>query len=627
MRIARFLLTSTVLSSMVLFTACVSEEIDTPDELEPAPLTDDVVAVDVQTPFVTGLLGGIELPPTAKGVMNLRGRDAAEYGEAAMGFINEFAGEYLRAVGDEELEAVAFRQDARGNLGIRFNQRINGLPVVGAQLFVQADATTGIVTRVNGHFVPNRALPVEAEIDADTALSKALVEAEIEANLRTDAELSYVLTREGGAALAWSSTVEYIDELGPQKDVVFADAITGEIAAIHPQHHYARSLRTYSCNNTSCGNLVSSSSNPINTGDNAIDSAHNYAIATYNYYSANHGRDSIDNNGMTMRSRVHYGNNYNNAFWDGSQMTYGDGDGVTFVPLSQDADVVAHELTHGVTSSESNLIYSNESGALNEAWSDIFGALVDRQEGATGNDIWLIGEDIYTPGTAGDALRNMADPKSQGDYDYYPTRYTGSADNGGVHSNSGIANLAFKLLVTGGTHPRGTTSNNVPGIGYDKAADIFYYANTQCLGPSSNFEAARNCTAAGAAALYGATEEAAVHEAWDAVGVPGGSGGGPGCSGTTYSGNLTGTGDVEYEPNGTYYYSGSSGTHSAELDGAGSDFDLYLWKWTGSWTTVASSTSSNSNESISYNGSAGYYVWRVYSSSGSGSYDLCTTRP
>jgi hypothetical protein len=101
-----------------------------------------------------------------------------------------------------------------------------------------------------------------------------------------------------------------------------------------------------------------------------------------------------------------------------------------------------------------------------------------------------------------------------------------------------------------------------------------------------------------------------------------------GCSGDLYTGTLTGTGDEEFEPNGTYYYSGSSGTHTADLTGTGSDFDLYLWKWNGSaWSTVASSESSNSSESISYSGSAGYYVWRVYSYSGSGDYELCTTKP
>ena len=129
-----------------------------------------------------------------------------------------------------------------------------------------------------------------------------------------------------------------------------------------------------------------------------------------------HGFDWLDHYGQGMVSSAHLKRNYNNAFWDGSQMTYGDGDGVTFIPLSQDADVVAHELTHGVTERSSGLIYQNESGALNEAWSDIFGALVDRQVGATGTDIWLIGEDIYTPGTPGDALRDMACPSCVGDY-------------------------------------------------------------------------------------------------------------------------------------------------------------------------------------------------------------------
>ena len=110
----------------------------------------------------------------------------------------------------------------------------------------------------------------------------------------------------------------------------------------------------------------------------------------------------------------------------------------------------------------------------------------------------------------------MADPAQFGDYDWWPTRYTGSSDNGGVHWNSGIANLAFKLLVDGGRHPRGKSSVNVPAIGFDAAADIFYAANVSCLTPSSNFAAARYCTAD----VFGGTHAAAVHAAWDAVGVP-----------------------------------------------------------------------------------------------------------
>ena len=255
-------------------------------------------------------------------------------------------------------------------------------------------------------------------------------------------------------------------------------------------------------------------------------------------------------------------------------MTYGDGDGSTFAPLSQDADVVAHELTHGVTEFTSSLIYSYESGALNEALSDIFGALVDRQEGAMGDDIWLLGEDIYTPGIEGDALRNMADPAAEGDYDYYPTRYVGTGDNGGVHTNSGIANLAFVLLVEGGSHPRGKTSTIVPGIDFDRAADIFYYANTSCLTASSNFEAARNCTAEGASQLYTQAEIDAVHLAWDAVGVPGGP---PNPNATTVtaldkSGLSEGTGSEIF-----YTVSVPAGATDlrVEIFGGSGDADLY----------------------------------------------------
>lgn len=121
--------------------------------------------------------------------------------------------------------------------------------------------------------------------------------------------------------------------------------------------------------------------------------------------------------------------------------------------------------------------------------------MVDRQEGATGADIWKIGEDIYTPNTPGDALRVMSDPAAAGDYDWWPTRYTDTGDNGGVHTNSGIANLAFYLLAEGGTHPQGKSSVNVPGIGIDAAAAIFYKANVNCLTAGSNFASARYCTA------------------------------------------------------------------------------------------------------------------------------------
>jgi bacillolysin len=126
--------------------------------------------------------------------------------------------------------------------------------------------------------------------------------------------------------------------------------------------------------------------------------------------------------------------------------------GITYLPFSLDVDVVAHEIMHGVTQYTSDLIYNGESGALNEAMSDIFGACVDRQEGASIEDTWLVGENIYTPGVDGDGIRHMNNPTLTGsnDADYYPEKYRGWDDEGGVHWNSGIANLAFSLMVSGG---------------------------------------------------------------------------------------------------------------------------------------------------------------------------------
>jgi hypothetical protein len=156
--------------------------------------------------------------------------------------------------------------------------------------------------------------------------------------------------------------------------------------------------------------------------------------------------------------------------------------------------------------------------ALNEALSDIFGALVDRETGAIGDDIWLVGEDIYTPGIPGDALRSMKNPRQASTYsrDWYPELYTGFWDNKGVHWNSGIANLAFHLLVEGGSHTARKSLVVVDGIGFEAAAEIFYQANVYCLTPSATFFTARYCTAD----VHGGEYARNVHAAWDAVGVP-----------------------------------------------------------------------------------------------------------
>ena len=255
----------------------------------------------------------------------------------------------------------------------RFVQQIHGMNVEGASIMVHSDAD-GNVLAINGELLDDSKVPsANPTIDSATAIAVALAESRVPSEFYDKCDTpSLTIVRgldDGEAHLAWTCIVRYdvIGEDGyltPFKDKIFAHA-DGEagLIQIHPLIHGALSLNTKNCfqTKTNC-QTVSTSSAAINTGDVAINAAHNNARDTYNYYFTKFGRDSIDNMGMTLISQVHYDVRYNNAFWDGSKMTYGDGDGVTFIPLSQDLDVVAHELTHGVTERESNLIYQNESG-------------------------------------------------------------------------------------------------------------------------------------------------------------------------------------------------------------------------------------------------------------------------
>jgi vibriolysin len=547
----------------------------------------------------------------------------------------------FKAAGDERFRAIRLRSDELGQTHIRVNQEINGLPVIGAQLIVHIDTESRDVLSVNGKFVPSVGLLREASIGASEAIAIATAGAGIfGGQILDDSELVYVLDAHGAAHLAWRNLIRYENQDGPQADHIFADATSGALITRHPTIKHSKNWETRDANNSSslpgslrCTNGSCSGADAIET---TIDG---FTSTAYDFYSTVFGRDSFDNAGANIVSVAHFQSNYVNAFWCNNTIScpgftglvYGDGDGSQSGPLGNAFDVVVHELTHGVTDFESDLIYQNESGALNEAMSDILAAAAEAWvDGAITGDTWKVGEDTWTPGTAGDALRYMNDPQLGGDYDYYPTRYTGSQDNGGVHWNSGIANLAFQLLVDGGTHPRGSTSNVVPSLGMTKAQAIFYRANTVYLGPSSNFAAARTATASAAADLYGQPEVDAVHEAWDAVGVPGGGGGGGGgCQpgDTNYGGTISA---------GQSHVSGgasASGTLRGDLTGSAPDLDLYLeqescsW-WSCSWSTVASSLSASSTESINTSVSSGTYRWRVYGYSGSNiTYTLCVNNP
>jgi zinc metalloprotease ZmpA len=273
---------------------------------------------------------------------------------------------------------------------------------------------------------------------------------------------------------------------------------------------------------TDTDNIWGSGSN-TNRASAGVD-AHYGIQKTYDYYNVVHGRQGIANNGVGAYNRVHYGRNYNNAYWSDSCfcMTYGDGDGNTFSPLVS-IDVAGHEMSHGVTSRTARLTYSGESGGLNEATSDIFGTCVEfYANNANDAGDYLIGEKITLrklasgdPGT-GKYLRSMVHPKYDGRSPDFYYSGIGSLD---VHYSSGLANNFFYLLSEGGTND--TSHVTVSGITRAKAEKIWYRALTVYFTSSTNYAAARVATLLAAADLYGSggTEYTAVAATWAACGV------------------------------------------------------------------------------------------------------------
>lgn len=223
--------------------------------------------------------------------------------------------------------------------------------------------------------------------------------------------------------------------------------------------------------------------NEAASADPSVNKVYDYAGAVRGYFKDVLNRNSIDNAGMKLILNVHFGVNYMNAFWDGDEMTFGDGDGAIFVNFALSLDVVAHELAHGVTQFTANLDYNSQSGALNEHFSDVFGSAITQH--AAGETVdsadWLIGDEIMGPELYGEALRSMKAPGTAYDNpllgkdsqpDHMSKYYAGPEDNQGVHINSGILNKAFYLTAS--------------DIGTDKAV-LIWYAALQKLWPTANF--------------------------------------------------------------------------------------------------------------------------------------------
>jgi Zn-dependent metalloprotease len=256
------------------------------------------------------------------------------------------------------------------------------------------------------------------------------------------------------------------------------------------------------------------------SGDLAVDEAYDGLGATFRLYLDAYGRHSVDDAGLPLPATVHYGRDYDNAFWDGTQMVFGDGDGELFNRFTIAVDVIGHELTHGVTEHDAGLVYQGQSGALNESVSDVFGSLVKQYALGQRADQadWLIGAGLFTEQVQGVALRSMrapgtaydddvlgADPQPAHLRDYVET----TEDNGGVHTNSGIPNHAFYLVAAA-----------LGGNAWDVAGRVWYDAlRDDRLAADADFAAFAGITVRAAESRFGAEAVAAVRDGWAGVGV------------------------------------------------------------------------------------------------------------
>ncbi|MCM3708793.1 MULTISPECIES: M4 family metallopeptidase [Cytobacillus] len=469
---------------------------------------------------------------------------------------------------EKNLKVKEVQKDELGMTHVRFNQAINGVPVEGSEVIVHYNENNEVIS-VNGRVnqtIADATVNTSVSLKSDAAVKTALtaVNAPQELTYEPVTEL-VVYPFEGENHTAYKVNVNFMGD-EPGNWFVFVDAKTGEVidqynGIMHAEEHKTQkgfgkgvngdhrelhitrvkeeksgtkfALADYSHDNlegiftfdskndwdsTNDALYVGNSAAFIGDYDRAAVDAHYNSERVYEYFLNEHGRNSLDGEGMAINSYVHMGTDYNNAFWNGQYMAYGDGDGEFFISLSAGLDVAAHEMTHGVISHTANLAYRNQSGALNESFADVFGVLVD-------DDDWEMGEDIMAPAAKADGvtrLRSLSDPNSvvvsnperaaygSGVYPAHMDEYYNmplNVDNGGVHVNSSITNHAAYLIGQ--------------EIGREKLGKIYYRALTVYLTSNSNFSDARQAVVQSAIDLYGegSGEAAAANAGFDAVGI------------------------------------------------------------------------------------------------------------
>jgi Zn-dependent metalloprotease len=436
--------------------------------------------------------------------------------------------ELLELSGSERFRITRQEIDAAGHTHVHLQQYIGDIEVDGGEVAVHYDRQHRVFALSISVLAADAAASYmqPAHVDVTTVaarqqLIRSTAPISDDFEFVHDPEVVYLVHDDYGhaAVRAWVRyTNAHVANL-PVKSAWYSSVHSAKHIVEFPLYFHALNRTIFTANHTDTlpGQVVRTEGQSA-TNDAAVNAAYDNAGVCYRFYKEKFNRDSYDGKGGDMISTVHYDVDYNNAFWNGEQMVYGDGDGVRFTNMAMDLTVVCHELTHAVVQYSAGLRYWKESGALNEAFADMMGASADifNHTACMFEQQWTIG---YTCCSNG-GMRYLNNPTQDGrSYDYYPERYMGFGDNGGVHTNSGIANLAYVLTVQGGVHPRQKTRFWVQGLGLAKAEQVFYSALTNYMLRTTDFLGTRFATELAAEKLYSSTEARTLSNAWAAVGV------------------------------------------------------------------------------------------------------------
>lgn len=444
------------------------------------------ISLHEQTGKVRFLAASPEEPILVDAVSASGGEITAE--DAARAFLGEHGDLFGLRDAFGELNLMAEVSDETQRSFERFQQVYQGVPVLGGELMVQLDEGKNIVS-VNGEILPDLGDEIlDQQIAPETAVESALnlvaktYELDITSLVPSEPVLwifspKLFASMDGPTQLVWRVDVTTNEEASQVKEMVLIGAQRGEVVLNFNQQPDAKVIKVYDAQHTTTlEKSTACTKSNCSDGDADEQAAWRFANQTYDFYKNYHNRDSYNNAGATIKNTVHYGTNYENAFWNGQYMVFGDN-------MVAD-DVYAHEFTHAVTENSSQLFYYAQSGAVNEAFSDLWGEFMDQTNGM-GSDAsdarWLIGEDL-SMGT----LRSMANPTIYGDPDkmtssYY---YLGLSDNAGVHWNAGVGNKAVYLLTDGGSF----NGYTVTGLGIGKVAAIYYDVQTKYLVSGSDYQ-------------------------------------------------------------------------------------------------------------------------------------------